>query len=214
MTITLEVFAILLSIVAFIVTIVGFFASLRFYREGMQLQQAANDALVRLTEKTASIQTQVGSMFDKTLDAALGKHNEFTSRFADIENQLGEAKSTLLGEAYGQIGEGETQLTEDFKTAVEHQLKQLEKKVESARESIEEAERMRLMSIMSGFSRPASKQEIWDIAQHKYPEVTLYIIEKLLLVLCEEGFVERYGGGEYLLNDKGRQLAREYFRPQ
>jgi len=56
-----------ISIVALIVTVVAFFASLKFYREGVELQQAASNSLVKLDEKINSLQNQVFGMYNKTL---------------------------------------------------------------------------------------------------------------------------------------------------
>lgn len=69
----LEIIAIILSVVALIVTVIGFFASLGFYQEGMRMQGAAEKALAKIEERASAIQTQVGGMFEKTLDAALGR---------------------------------------------------------------------------------------------------------------------------------------------
>ncbi|MBE4186992.1 hypothetical protein HJ089_22815 [Vibrio parahaemolyticus] len=50
-----DVLAIILSVVALIVTVIGFFASLRFYQDGVVLQKSANDALTKLEEKNKKI---------------------------------------------------------------------------------------------------------------------------------------------------------------
>ncbi len=68
-----EIVTLVLSLVALSVTTIGFFASLKFYRDGAAMQSQARDALAKIEEKAAAIQTQVGGMFDKTLDAALGR---------------------------------------------------------------------------------------------------------------------------------------------
>jgi hypothetical protein len=68
-----ETITIVLSLVALIVTVLGFFASLRFYRDGMQMQSRAERALAKIEERASAIQTQVGGMFDKTLDAVIGR---------------------------------------------------------------------------------------------------------------------------------------------
>src|SRR6267143_4397524 len=47
-----EILSVILSFVALVVTIVGFFASLKFYRDGVTLQRSANDAQTKLEEKT------------------------------------------------------------------------------------------------------------------------------------------------------------------
>jgi hypothetical protein len=138
MTITLEIAAIILSIVSFIVTVLGFFASLRFYRDGVELQKAANDALTRITEKTDAIQSQVGGMFDKTLNAALGQRYELSASFEELDKQVTEAKEALLNEVRGQIGEVGEQQQQRVKQIVEEQIRLLQEKVESTRESAEE----------------------------------------------------------------------------
>ena len=68
-----EIITIVLSLVALSVTVIGFFASLKFYRDGMEMQSRAEKVLSTIEERASAIQTQVGDMFDKTLDAALGR---------------------------------------------------------------------------------------------------------------------------------------------
>ncbi|HKC64698.1 MAG TPA: hypothetical protein VKB86_13740 [Pyrinomonadaceae bacterium] len=138
MTITLETVAILLSIISFIVTVLGFFASLKFYRDGVELQKAANEALTKVGEKTESIQAQVGGIFDKTLDAALGRRYELSTNFEELEKQLSNTKEALLAEVRGQIGEAGAQQQQRIKRAVEEHIRLLKEKVESTRESAEE----------------------------------------------------------------------------
>ena len=67
-----EIITIVLSLVALIVTVIGFFASLKFYRDGVEMQAQAARVLSKIEERASAIQSQVGGMFDKTLDAALG----------------------------------------------------------------------------------------------------------------------------------------------
>ncbi|MHC4322034.1 MAG: hypothetical protein ACYST3_07145 [Planctomycetota bacterium] len=71
----IEITTLVLSLVALIITVIGFFASLKFYRDGVEMNNQSRDALAKIEEKAASIHTQVGGMFDKTLDAALGRPN-------------------------------------------------------------------------------------------------------------------------------------------
>ena len=98
-----ELLAIVLSIVALTVTIIGFFASLKFYRDGVQLQAKANDALTRIDEKAQSIQTQVGGMFDKTLDAAIGQHGKLESQFQALTDQLEASAQSIQQSVAGQV---------------------------------------------------------------------------------------------------------------
>lgn len=71
----IDIITIVLSLVALAVTVIGFFASLKFYRDGVEMQTRATNALAKIEERAAAIQSQVGGMFDKTLDAALGRSN-------------------------------------------------------------------------------------------------------------------------------------------
>lgn len=73
MEVTLEILSIILAIVAILFSVIGFFASLGFYREGVQLETRAQNILARIEEKVGSIQDQVGGMFVRTLDAAIGR---------------------------------------------------------------------------------------------------------------------------------------------
>lgn len=100
-----EVSTTILSVVALVVTVIGFFASLRFYLEGMKLQTLANEALVKLEEKVQSIQIQVGGIFDKTLDAAISQNVRLDSDFKAIEQQLEASTKAILDSSIAQIGQ-------------------------------------------------------------------------------------------------------------
>lgn len=69
----IDVAAIILSIAAIVLTVVGFFASLRFYRDGVELQARVRELLSRVDERVSSVQTQVGGMFERTLEAVIGR---------------------------------------------------------------------------------------------------------------------------------------------
>lgn len=58
---------------ALAVTAIGFFASLKFYRDAVGMQTKTDHLLVKVEERSLQIQSQVGGMFDKTLTAALGQ---------------------------------------------------------------------------------------------------------------------------------------------
>ncbi len=72
----IDLATIILSLVAIVLTVLGFFASLRFYRDGVKLQSSASALIARIEEKVASLQTQVGGMFEKTLNAVIGHSSE------------------------------------------------------------------------------------------------------------------------------------------
>lgn len=138
-TITLiDALAIVLSVVSLIITIVGFFASLKFYRDGVSLQKSANDALTKLEEKTAFIQNQVGGMFDKTLDAAIGKRVLLSENFADLNEQLEETKEKIIEESLKQIGAAGDKERARITDVVNSQINLIREKVETTQESAEE----------------------------------------------------------------------------
>ena len=72
LSLIIDLAAIILAVAAMLLTSIGFFASLRFYRDGVELQSRMRELVSRVDEKVASIQSQVGGMFDKTLDAVIG----------------------------------------------------------------------------------------------------------------------------------------------
>ena len=92
MTVDINIIAIILSLVALIVTVIAFFASLFFYHKGMNLQTLANDALIKITEKADSIHSQVGGMFDKTLNALIG----LKGNFKDLDEQVQSAADAIV----------------------------------------------------------------------------------------------------------------------
>jgi uncharacterized protein YicC (UPF0701 family) len=134
----LEGLTIVLSVVSLIITIGGFFASLKFYRDGVELQNAANRALTKLEEKTAFIQTQVGGMFDKTLDAAIGKREILSNQFEEVNEQLEKTKAKLIEESIEQIGAAGEQEQKRLSSIVDKQIALIRQKVETVRESAEE----------------------------------------------------------------------------
>lgn len=81
----IELLNTVLAIVALIITVVGFFASLTFYREGMNLQNRSNDALARIEEMSRSLSTLIFGMFQQTLDAALNREPQSGSLPAPVQ---------------------------------------------------------------------------------------------------------------------------------
>lgn len=84
---TLDVVTIALALTSLFVTVIGFFASVRFYRDGVHLQQKAADALGRIEEKAAFMQEHFGGVLDKTLDAVFGQLSPGAQR--DQQLQIG-----------------------------------------------------------------------------------------------------------------------------
>jgi predicted transcriptional regulator len=219
----INMLAIVLSIVSLIITVVGFFASLKFYRDGVQLQTTANDALVKIEEKTQSIQTQVGGMFDKTLDAAIGKRHELSAGFEDLEKQLSDAKEALLGEVREQIGEAGEQQQLRIKQTVEDQIRLLREKVEATRESAEEIANSPLVQ-SRGFSRfklailnalssaqSLSSSGLGQYIQKYEPTLNGAYLSRRLRELKEEGFIIQFdenGVRQYQLTPMGRKFLK------
>ena len=99
-----DILAIILSVVALIVTGFGFFASLWFYRDGVNLQKDANKALAKIEVMSSSIQSQVYGMFEKTLDAAIANKQQISTDFDAINKQLEKAKTEIVKQAQSEIG--------------------------------------------------------------------------------------------------------------
>ncbi len=132
----LNIVAIILSLVALSVTVLGFLASLKFYRDGMDLQAAANNALTMIGEKTGLIQSQVDGMFSKTLDAALGQPGKVSEDLESLYEQLGIAHQTL-GQMASEIEIGEKE-RQRLKEVVEKEIKLIHDRVKDTQESIGE----------------------------------------------------------------------------
>lgn len=134
----LDILAIILSIVSLIISVVAFFASLKFYTDGVKLQEKANDALTKIEEKTGFIQTQVGGMFDRTLDAALGKREAVAANFEEITVQLEQMKQKIVEEGVKELGSAGEQERNRLAQIVDRQLTAVQQKVEETRESADE----------------------------------------------------------------------------
>jgi len=131
----LEYIVLVLSVVSLVVTVLGFLASLKFYRDGTQLQAKANDALTKIEEKTQFIQTQVGGMFDKTLEAAIGKRELMSASFEEIDKQLEETKTKIIEESIKEIGVAGEKERQRLTGIVDREIALVKNKVESTRES-------------------------------------------------------------------------------
>lgn len=218
--------AMVLSVVSLVVTIVGFFASLKFYRDGVELQGKANDALTKLAEKTDFIQSQVGGMFDKTLDAAIGKRYELSIGFEDLEKQLSDAKEALLGEVREQIGEAGEQQQLRIKQTVEEQIRLLREKVEVTRESAEEiADRSFVpahgiaqskLAILRTLNSVGDQLSTSDLGQHIRlinPAWHTRTLARRLRELMMTGFImqiEEEGSVKYQMTDMGKKFLDSY----
>ena len=127
----IEIITIVLALLSIIVTTIGFFASLRFYQDGMSLQKQANDAMVRVEEKALSIQTQVEGMFNKTLDAALNKQNTIDNSFDTLNEQFEIAMKTIVEQAQQKVGESTADERKRLEEIANKQLSNIEKTLNS-----------------------------------------------------------------------------------
>ncbi|PKR81355.1 hypothetical protein CW751_04680 [Brumimicrobium salinarum] len=136
----LAIVSLILGLIALIITIVGFFASLKFYRDGVSLQDSANKALAKIEEKTSSIQTQIGGMFDKTLDAAI-KNNKgvlVSQDFDDISDQLENVKDNLIKNISNEISSIGTEEKNQMKQLFEEQFRIITDQVNISQENTED----------------------------------------------------------------------------
>jgi DNA-binding transcriptional ArsR family regulator len=134
---TIDIVSLVLSLVALSVTVIGFFASLYFFKEGVVLQRLASDALVKLEEKTQFIQTQVGGMFERTLDAAISRRELVVDSFAELHEDLERTRKGIVEESIKQIGAASEQERARFTQIVDEQIEGLRKTVETTQESVE-----------------------------------------------------------------------------
>ena len=129
----IDLVTIALSVVALIVTIIGFFASLKFYREGMKAQDLANKAMVSLSEKTAFIQSEINEIKNKTLDAAI----HVSQDYEEIQSKVEELRASIVQEALDSIGETTLEETNKLKETVNQELAELKELVTTSRTSAE-----------------------------------------------------------------------------
>ena len=85
----LELLAIVLAMLSITVTIIGFFASLKFYRDGSNLQQEATKILNNLEVKADAMQQTVSGNFQMMLDKLISPVNEAAQDVAQIADETG-----------------------------------------------------------------------------------------------------------------------------
>ena len=214
MTITLELLAIILSIVSVTVTVIGFFASLKFYRDGVELQQKANDVLTGLTEKTEAIRGQVTGMFDKTLEAAIRRETVVDASFDDVETQLEETKQSLIADVEQRIGEMGDQERQQIRHTLDERMKRVMEKLESARGSATDMVEERhvptrkksfahdlhphdkaIFTFLRSQNGKATFNEIAEHLRYKFDKVVSEIsLRRVLLGMMREGVLKKQPG--------------------
>lgn len=217
----IDILAIILSVVSLIVTVVGFFASLKFYRDGVELQGKANDALTKLVEKTDFIQNQVGGMFDKTLDAAIGNRVVISENFEELTSQIDQAKAKIIEEIVGQIGAAGENERKRLSEIVDNQISLIQEKVDNARESAVDIEPIpatplsmlhyAVLSSMAGERKysGAHQSAIVRRVRRVYEEVDSGFVDSILTRYVTKGWVKKIrdeSGYRYMLTDKYWEL--------
>jgi hypothetical protein len=223
MTLTLEVVAILVSLVALIVTVLGFFASLRFYQDGVSLQQSANDALTAIAEKTSAIQAQVGGMFDKTLDAAIGKQKVLASSFEELECQLKKVKNDIIREMVDELGELGQDQRARIQNTVDEQINLLRTKIESTKQSAADVAKgefgpgptrahLMLLEILAAGDAPMTVSEITQQLKRAAPGMVGQPSRRLN-DLKLEGLISSTGTGRHAtihITERGKRVLEHY----
>lgn len=207
--------SLLLSIVALIVTVIGFFASLRFYSEGVKLQDSATRALTKIEERTSTLGQQMSGMFDKTLDAAINvnRGGQITQDFEDTTEQIEKANKALLDRIttdLKNIGDGEK---EKLKKFVEEQFKTITDQVTVAQENATEMVttpdnefiaisqfQSRILEILRNSSTPLAIQQIGEKVHFSNS-----VVEKALVRLFAKRLV-KMTGNLYSVNKQKEQI--------
>jgi peptidoglycan hydrolase CwlO-like protein len=137
--------------VALVITTIGFFASLKFYRDGVDLQARANDALTKLEEKTQNIQTQIHSIVDKVIKALI-KRSEPESRagslpimtaamaesFSNLTKEIEELKK-FIDDTLKQIGAAGQQEQNRLMQDLEKKVESIQAVVETTKENVQDS---------------------------------------------------------------------------
>lgn len=133
----IDVIAIVLAVVALFVTVVGFFASLRFYREGMEASRLANEVMAKVGEKTETISDQVGGLFRKTLKAALGKRSHLDESLASLNQQISDTNARLVRLAEQSMRSEDDDRKREFIDLINKELEAVSERVKSTQKSVE-----------------------------------------------------------------------------
>lgn len=220
LTILINVLAIILSIVALLVTVLGFFASLKFYRDGIALQNQANDVMVKIAEKANSIQSQVGGIFDKTLDAALAKRENVSEEFESLQQKLHESAEQVTKQVASEIqGMGQKEKSKVLES-VQNEFNEIASQLRAAKESLAESQIEDIPIPRIVQQSPASKKILRrlgkkGIVSHselsKLPGVRSVILSRRLRELHNQGLLIKTHQADnknyYQLSEKGKAIT-------
>jgi DNA-binding HxlR family transcriptional regulator len=218
MTITLETTAILVSIVSFVVSVLAFFAAVKFYRDGVSLQRASREALTKVAERNESLEEHVGGVFDKTLDATLGRRYELGSNFEELERQLFRSRETMLVEIRNQVSAMGDLPEQRLRRTVEEQMSLLKEKIQEARESAEEVadsslpqrEASIILESLNTVNRPLGLFELREEMEKRSVRTSTWTLKSILKDLITTNHVDQlydHNHLKYGLTDAGRALA-------
>ena len=133
---TVEFWAIVISLVALVVTVLKFFASLKFYKDGVDLQNNANNALANIEASVETVKYHSTGIFEKTLDAAIS-NRQIDIGFQTINNQLQNATKEIVDYAIEQIGAAKDDERKRLVDLVEEKMSLIQSNVNNLRDQIE-----------------------------------------------------------------------------
>lgn len=140
----IEIITIVLSLVALFITIIGFFASLKFYRDGNELQKKANDAMVRIEEKSLNIEKHVEGQFNKMIDYIFNRDNSLNYNTEEINKQLEKFATDIINFAQTRIANFENSEKQEIKNLlseiIDTRLNTISKVVDKTKEDAKIAE--------------------------------------------------------------------------
>ena len=94
--------------------------------------------MTKIKEKTGAIQSQVGGMFDKTLDAALNRRNKMSESFEEINSQMEQTSSSIVEAALKEIGTAGKKERDKIQSIVKKQMNFVKERLQTTREEVED----------------------------------------------------------------------------
>lgn len=216
LTTVIDILSITLAVVALFVTIIGFFASLKFYREGVKLQDSANKALIQIAEKTQYIESQVGGMFSKILDAAIGKKNQMSEEFERLNEQIDKTAKEIIDNAVKQIGAAGENEREGIRKLVQEHMQPLREKIDTTRATatslalseigIEKLQALTprqelILRFIFDYKKPISGYEL-----AKKLEIPIMGMVSSLVSLKSQGYIEELKDNEFIITKRGQEI--------
>lgn len=138
-------------------------------------------------------------MFDKTLDAAIGKREMLSDQFEELSEQLETTKAKLIEESIGQIGAAGEQERKRLAKIVDSQIALIREKVETTRESAEEmvdeftslpASMQHILKALAENPTGLNVREIYDLIHERVPFARAMVVRRLT-DLKRRGLIER-----------------------